>query len=521
MARQPINHGTVAGDGTGESLFNAFQKVNANETELYAAKTEVVANEAALPVTGEATKIYVAYDTGVTYKWTGTAHRAITLAPVYDASGNVTGIAGAGGTKYSLLGPQVFTVGAGGYFANLTDALGHINTLAATNLETLHTGTYTYADGLKVITAGQTISAAVNGKQLFLKHAADAFLYPIEVQALSAATKMVPWLPLYGRAAASTDFSIVSPQTNYVIVLLPGRHEVLNSLTIPAFVTIMGYGKYTSIVEGDPSVAQACLLNIPGSSTFVELAGFGMLVDSADQAGTVGLTDTGASVYTDGRRIKLRDMHHEATGAAQDCIWQKASAKNVLDDIELSNVSGKGWYDTFAILHARNVKMDKCRTIATTGGGGGGPPQGFNLAQNELVDSMFEITNSNFTSYQTYTSYSSVSIGGNISAQVATTKKCHVRLSGNVFKQSGELLVGTPVVGLETKTYGVSSNTTVASGGIVINSSNNLFQSSGADLNYGFNAGDKCTVKSMNDRTYDGAALTNVTSGTGAITAVL
>lgn len=35
MARQPINHGTVAGDGTGETLFSAFQKVNANETELY------------------------------------------------------------------------------------------------------------------------------------------------------------------------------------------------------------------------------------------------------------------------------------------------------------------------------------------------------------------------------------------------------------------------------------------------------------------------------------------------------
>lgn len=435
-----------------------------------------------------------------------------------DANGN-TALVGAGGGKYSLFGPKVFTVGVGGYFANLTDALGHINTLAASNLETLHTGTYTYADGLKIITADQAISTAVNGKQLFLKHAADSFLYPIEVQALSAATKMVPWLPLYGRAAASTDFSIVSPLARYVIVLLPGHHEVLDALTIPAFTTIMGYGKYTSIVEGDPSVSQACLLNIPGSSTFVELAGFGMLVDSADQAGTVGLTDTGTSIYTDGRRIKLRDMHHEATGAAQDCIWQKSNAKNVLDDIELSNVSGKGWYDTFAFLHARNVRMDRCQTVAVTGGGA--PPQGFNLAQNELVDSMFEITNGNFTSYNSGTAYSSTTVGGNITSQIATTKKAYVRLAGNVFKQSGELLVGTPIPSLETKTVGVTSNTSVASGGVIINSSNNLFQSSGADLNYGFVAGDKCTVKSMNDRTYDGAALTNVTAGTGAITVVL
>jgi hypothetical protein len=35
MARNPINHGTLAGDGTGESLFGSFQKVNANEAELY------------------------------------------------------------------------------------------------------------------------------------------------------------------------------------------------------------------------------------------------------------------------------------------------------------------------------------------------------------------------------------------------------------------------------------------------------------------------------------------------------
>src|SRR3990172_8343587 len=161
-----------------------------------------------------------------------------------DASG-YTVLVGADGNSYSLFGPKVFTVGVGGYFATLADAIAHITTLAATNLETLHTGTYTYAEGLKIIIADQTISTAVNGKQLFLKHAAEAFLYPIEVQKLASATNMIPWLPLYGRAAASTDFSIVSPQTHYVIVLLPGRHEVIGSLDIPPFVTIKGYGKFT------------------------------------------------------------------------------------------------------------------------------------------------------------------------------------------------------------------------------------------------------------------------------------
>lgn len=35
MTQQTINNGTVAGDGTGESLYSAFAKVNDNFTELY------------------------------------------------------------------------------------------------------------------------------------------------------------------------------------------------------------------------------------------------------------------------------------------------------------------------------------------------------------------------------------------------------------------------------------------------------------------------------------------------------
>ena len=42
MAKQIINNGTVAGDGTGEVLFDAFEKTNDNFTELYADKLENV-----------------------------------------------------------------------------------------------------------------------------------------------------------------------------------------------------------------------------------------------------------------------------------------------------------------------------------------------------------------------------------------------------------------------------------------------------------------------------------------------
>lgn len=39
MTQQTINRGTTAGDGTGESLYDAFGKINANFTEVYGASS--------------------------------------------------------------------------------------------------------------------------------------------------------------------------------------------------------------------------------------------------------------------------------------------------------------------------------------------------------------------------------------------------------------------------------------------------------------------------------------------------
>lgn len=80
MAYQPIDHGNAAGDGQGETLFSAFQKVNANDAELFGGKTVFVASYAALPATGEALKIYVTLDTGRLFCWTGAAYSVISLA---------------------------------------------------------------------------------------------------------------------------------------------------------------------------------------------------------------------------------------------------------------------------------------------------------------------------------------------------------------------------------------------------------------------------------------------------------
>lgn len=57
MSKQVINHGTVAGDGTGESIFNAFDKCNDNFTELYAADVTLTSAVDALEIVTENAQI--------------------------------------------------------------------------------------------------------------------------------------------------------------------------------------------------------------------------------------------------------------------------------------------------------------------------------------------------------------------------------------------------------------------------------------------------------------------------------
>lgn len=87
MAKQTINYGTTAGDGTGENLFSAFKKAKENFDELYGAMTEFVANAAALPAAGETGKIYLALDTGLSYRWTGAAYALLSPNAVQAVTG--------------------------------------------------------------------------------------------------------------------------------------------------------------------------------------------------------------------------------------------------------------------------------------------------------------------------------------------------------------------------------------------------------------------------------------------------
>lgn len=110
MAKQVINRGTVAGDGTGESPFSGMGKANANFTELYdqdavhlaaadphlqyttvaraaANATTLVANKAALPATGVSGVLYVTADNGYLWRWNGTTYVGAPFT--VDASGNI------------------------------------------------------------------------------------------------------------------------------------------------------------------------------------------------------------------------------------------------------------------------------------------------------------------------------------------------------------------------------------------------------------------------------------------------
>lgn len=99
MAFEQINRGTTANDGTGDNLREAFRKVNDNfddalekvttpssvyGTDLSGEQTMIPVSDlkdvlefadlASFPATGESGKIYVALDTNLQYRWSGSAY---------------------------------------------------------------------------------------------------------------------------------------------------------------------------------------------------------------------------------------------------------------------------------------------------------------------------------------------------------------------------------------------------------------------------------------------------------------
>jgi hypothetical protein len=69
MAKQTINIGTTANDGTGDSIRAAFNKANANFTELYADPIPLVGITGGTPATATSTgtKGEIKYDSSYVY----------------------------------------------------------------------------------------------------------------------------------------------------------------------------------------------------------------------------------------------------------------------------------------------------------------------------------------------------------------------------------------------------------------------------------------------------------------------
>lgn len=102
-ANKGVANGVASLDGSG--------KVPSAQLPSYVDDVEEYANLAAFPVSGEAGKIYVAIDTGKTYRWTGSIYVEISPSEVNSVNGQ-TGIVSldAGDLNYTQANPSDWTV---------------------------------------------------------------------------------------------------------------------------------------------------------------------------------------------------------------------------------------------------------------------------------------------------------------------------------------------------------------------------------------------------------------------------
>lgn len=113
------------GAANGVATLNAEGKVPATQLPSYVDDVVEYANLAGLPATGEVGKIYVALDTNITYRWSGSVYVKIT-------SGEVSSVAGRSGVVTLAKGD----VGLGNV-DNTTDAAKPISTATQTAITTL------------------------------------------------------------------------------------------------------------------------------------------------------------------------------------------------------------------------------------------------------------------------------------------------------------------------------------------------------------------------------------------------
>lgn len=165
-----------------------------------------------------------------------------------DASGNVTGLVGADGKVHATLGSNVLTVGAGGRFATLQEAITYLATLPqfelVTGIGTSPTVTAWNQGSDQLTTTGLAGQQQLNREGYWFTHASlGGRLYPIDMALGVAGT---PLVAKFRRSEASFSgseaLSFYKP-IMHTIYILPGT-ELDENILIPGSVcmTILGDG---------------------------------------------------------------------------------------------------------------------------------------------------------------------------------------------------------------------------------------------------------------------------------------
>lgn len=414
-------------------------------------------------------------------------------------------------------GSEFLTVGNKCLFSNLRDAVEYID--SQTLYQTLHTGSYTYVDGAHVLVATAPVSVNVTGRQLYLKHDTDDFLYPIEILQDPTSTNIKPFYRLYGRTPGVLNFSIVSPITNYVVQLAPGRHEGDgNPIIIPSFTNILSFGKDTCIYEDDAPATNAGIIQVPATSAGVKLQGFGVQVSGPTRGSCIQFTDSTTDVFTTGQRVELKDLHIASTGASDDGIWKLATSQNVMDNLICDDIFATGHYDNFALFQMARTTVRNSEIISISDNAD--PAQACSISGNSLVDSKFAFYNNNVRTYKSAENFGGQNIGLLITTQVASTKHIYTSAVGNVFDCIGELDTGGFLNSQGTAIM-LSGDGPSTAASLTLNSANNIFNVAGARDNFAIQSRDDGVAFTCNDRNFDGSAITTSAVGTGAVTVTL
>jgi len=160
-------------------------------------------------------------------------------------------------------GPNVVTVGAGGMYATVTDAVTYINT--TTRYTVIYdTGTATLTNGAKAITPSggadftdSAITGTANRSELWLYlDSADVFL-PLQGMAppLGTVTPATSWGDYgelkynYEGTGAAKSYELIKPNW-YTIVLQPGETYDDTLVDWPLFTTLQGVDRESSIFRG-------------------------------------------------------------------------------------------------------------------------------------------------------------------------------------------------------------------------------------------------------------------------------